>query len=78
MHQVGQDRLRSQLTEHGRDLAAMVRAVIYEMQQGLPERILIDAELQRVVFDVAIKVGCVNPRTKFNSPASCSSQCRRR
>ena len=62
VHQVGQDRLRAVLPQHRGDLAAMVGAVIDQVLHGLPERILIDAEVQCLVFHDPIEIGLRQPR----------------
>src|SRR5258707_12427421 len=56
MHQVGQDGLRAVLAQHRRDLAAVICAVIYNVLHGLPQRIAVDAELQRFVFQYPVKI----------------------
>src|SRR5712692_3038249 len=57
VHEVREDRLRAELPQKRRDLSAMIGAVIHEMLHRLPERVAIDAELQRLVFHHAIQVG---------------------
>src|SRR4029077_3280649 len=59
MHQVGEDCRHAELTQQGRDLAAMVAAVIHDVLHRLPERVAVDAELQRFVFHDAIEIALV-------------------
>src|ERR1700730_4335867 len=56
MHQVGEDRLRAVLSQHGGDLTAMVGAVIHEVLHGLPEGILVHAKLQGLVFESTVQI----------------------
>src|SRR5580693_4169901 len=56
VHQVGEDGLSAELAQHRGDLAAMVGAVIDDVLERLRERIGIDAELHRFVFDDAVDV----------------------
>src|SRR5258706_3847052 len=56
MHQVGQDGLSAVLAQHRGDLAAVIAAMIYNVLHGLPQRIAVDPELQRFVFQYPIKI----------------------
>src|SRR5882672_118314 len=56
MHQVCRDGLRAELPQQRRDLAAMIGAVIRQMLHRFPERIAIDAELQRFIFEHAVEI----------------------
>jgi len=63
VHEVGEDGFGAELANHGGDLSAMVRSVIGEMLQRLPEGIFVDAEVQSFVFEDAVEVGLVRPLT---------------
>src|SRR6267378_2569546 len=56
VHQVGRNRLRAELPQQRCDLSAVVGTVIGEMLHGFPERIAIDAEFQRLVFENAVEI----------------------
>lgn len=57
VHQVRQDRLRAELPQQGRDLPAVVAAVVDEMLHRLPQRVAVDSELQRFVFHHPVEIG---------------------
>ena len=65
MHQVGEDRLRAVLPQHGGDLAAMVGAVIHDVLQRLPQRIVVHAEFHGLVFQHAIEIFLRQPANKI-------------
>ncbi len=56
MHQVSEKRLHAVLAEHRGNLSAVIRPVIGEMLQRLPERIFVRAEVDRLVFENAVEL----------------------
>ena len=64
MHQVRQDRLRAELPQKRCDLPAMIASVIHDMLHRLPERIAVNAELQRLVLHNTIEVRLRQPAHK--------------
>src|SRR5262245_11502011 len=56
MHQIREDGPRTKLTKQSADLAPVVGAVSGEVLHGLPERILVHAEIERLVFEDAIEI----------------------
>src|ERR1700730_9723019 len=50
VHQVGRDRLGTQLAKQRGHLAAMVGTVIYQVLHRFPQRVAVDAEFQRLIF----------------------------
>src|SRR6267154_3358365 len=56
MHQVRQNRLRTELPQQRGHLASMIAAVVHEMLHRLPKRIAVDAEFQRLVLHHAVQV----------------------
>src|SRR5207245_2248881 len=68
MHQVRQDRLRAELPQKRCDLPAMIASVIHDMLHRLPERIAVNAELQRLVFYRAVQIRLRQPAHKTEQP----------
>ena len=56
MHEIGGHWRCTELPEHGCNLAAVVGAVVREVLQRLPDRILVYAKFKRFVFHYAIEV----------------------
>src|SRR6267154_1720437 len=56
MHQVRQNRLSAELPQQRGYLASMIAAVVYEMLHRLPNRIAVNAVLQRLVLHDAVQV----------------------
>ena len=55
MHKVGRNRFRAVLTNHRRNLAAVVGSMVCKMLQRLPERIGVHPKVERLVFKDAIE-----------------------
>src|SRR6267142_468976 len=68
MHEIGQDGLRAVLTQHRGDLAAVIAAVIHDVLHGLPERIAVDAELERFVFHYAVEIALRQAANEIKQP----------
>src|ERR1700719_82710 len=56
VHEIGEHGRCARLPEHGCNLAAMIGAVVRKMLQRLPDRILVHAKFERLVFHFAIEV----------------------
>ena len=62
-NQIGGDGFGAELAEHGRDLAAMIGAVIDEVLQHLPERRGLRHAGRRLVLHDALHSSCVSDAT---------------
>ena len=56
MKEVAEDWLHAKLTQQRRNLAAMIRAVICQVLQRLPHRILVNAKIKGAVFHHTIQI----------------------
>jgi len=56
VHEVGQNRLVTELAKESCDLAAVIGAMIGQVLHGLPERIFVHAEIEGLVFEDAIEI----------------------
>src|SRR5581483_3809522 len=75
VHQVKENRLASKLPQQGSDLATMIGSMIYNVQHRLPERILVHAEFERLVFHLAGEVRLSHSRDKRLNPPLQLSPC---